>query len=97
MNESELEAKVGNIVTRNELIADLLIENINEIAYGLLTLRQVDNGDILPVDFDGRVYETISVGEIEFDMTERSEETEELITRVTMEADERVAQMYDEL
>lgn len=87
MDESKLEQKVGDIVERKRLARDAL-DGENEVTYGLITLQPVDDG-LLPVDLDGRVYETIEVDE--------SNEIEEQVNHVVTEADNAIEKMYEEL
>lgn len=86
MKESTLEKKVGDILERKRLARDAL--DGQEVAYGPLTLQPVEDG-ILPVDFDGRVYETIT--------TEGLDEIEEQVNHVVTQADDAIEQLYDEL
>lgn len=90
MDEPTLEKKVGDIVTRKRIIASLLYdEDCTETAYGPLTLRLVNDGaEILPTDFDGRVYTTIE--RINGDQDEQ-------VYHAVTEADNRIKQLHDEL
>lgn len=86
MEEHTLEKKVGDILARKRMARDAL--DGKEIAYGPLTLQPVEEG-ILPVDFDGRVYETIT--------TDEFDDIEDKVNHVVTEADNRIEQLYDEL
>jgi hypothetical protein len=86
MSESLAETKVGDIVVRKRKARTVLTGQ--EVAYGPLTLTPVENG-ILPSDFDGRVYETIT--------TDKFDDHDRTINHIVTEADNRLEQLFDEL
>lgn len=90
MDESTLEKKVGDILTRKRIIASLLHDSCEETAYGPLTLQTVNDGDaILATDFDGRVYPTIELLD--------TDDSEEQINHLVTEADNCIEQLHEEL
>lgn len=77
---SKLNQAVGDIETRDELIRALLIGDSEEVAYGPLTLRQVEDDNILPLGTDGRIYQLIKP----------DTQTDEFVLYARLKADQRV-------
>lgn len=90
MSEVNIEVKVGDILTRKRLISSLLYESCDEVAYGPLTLRMLEDNEVIqPVDFDGRVYPTIELLD--------TDDSEKQINHLVTEVDNTVRQVYTEL
>lgn len=80
----------ADILTRKRKVSCLLYESCDEIAYGPLTVRELEDGESFSVvDFDGRVYETITL----LDTDDSGEQINHLVT----ELDNRVNTHESEL